>query len=313
MREWQRVILIFTLCLGLTLGAWSTIGGTGPSPINKKLIGKSGIHQGTKTQVFFDDFDGTDLSSDWVIVTGGGTYSVSGGYLRIYQSPVRLMINTRIDYAVSAPCKITTRVRASGQGMRSPNIVKLHRFGTDGNDEVTKAWFIGPTANTARMRNVNNGAGASTDSGNIYLEDITEWHTYSLEWRADSTSFYQDDILKRTLTSYIPDEPLVPAFWSAHDSITTLYLEIDWVRLETLSGNPGMPFGLDPVLILAILAVVIAAVVAIVVTVVVITRKRSGETPIVKISRPSLACKACGSVTSEGDTFCLRCGAKLEN
>jgi hypothetical protein len=318
MREWQRITLILVLCLGLTLSAWTPTAGTGLRQKTANPLGPSEDPQRTTTEVFFDDFDGTDLSSDWEIVAGGGTYTVSGGSLRIYQSLTRLMINTISDYAVDAPANISCRVRASGQGMGSPNFVKLHRYGSTGNVEVTKAWWLHTISNTARMRNVNEGG--ADNSGNIAMEDITDWHIYRIEWTESSTSLYQDDVLKATLNSRVPDEPLVPAFWSAEGTVTSLYMEIDWVRLEALSDGetttPGTPSGWGPFdlaesFALMLIVAGVAAIVIIIIIVILVVYRRSVEAPHDIRTYPERFCRECGMIAKETDTYCKRCGAKL--
>lgn len=186
------------------------------------------VSDGDSTFLFFDDFPGSslDTTNKWDVEAGTG-YAVDNGVLELwYEGGTRCLIDAKASFAELYNVSLKTRFKMSSSDGYSANYLKLHKHGTGTNTECAKSWF--GSSNSIYARVVNDGTRTNGDS---YTDgDITEWHTSFLTWKSGEVKIYYDSELKWTFTTNVPDEAMVPAFWSASQSGYTLY--IDWVFLR---------------------------------------------------------------------------------
>jgi len=190
----------------------------------------SNASDGDATFLFFDDFNGASLNlTKWDVEAGSG-YSVSDGSLSIYyDGSTRTLIDADASYAYLYNVSVCTRSKVNvSTDPDSPNFVKLHQHGSSTNSECVKMWWGDDDPPHVYCRVANEGS--TTTSSALSWGSSDAWQIAWVGWNSSVARFYRGDSLMYTASSNIPDEALVPAFWSA--SVAGKTLMVDWVFLR---------------------------------------------------------------------------------
>ncbi|HEX3787389.1 MAG TPA: glycoside hydrolase family 16 protein [Pseudonocardiaceae bacterium] len=77
----------------------------------------------------------------------------------------------------------------------------------------------------------SNGQDMATYAG-VYQVDMTQWHTYAIDWQRDYVTLYVDNVPWHVYTRHIPSGPMHPVIQiDATGPITsTASVELDWFR-----------------------------------------------------------------------------------
>ncbi len=79
------------------------------------------------------------------------------------------------------------------------------------------------------------GSGSTDDWNTAYTP--TSWHTYKTTWKSGEVKGYLDDVLRATVTSYVPTADLVVACYEG--STSSGYTEVDWIFVTKFASNPA--------------------------------------------------------------------------
>lgn len=178
-------------------------------------------------EVFYDDFAGTALDrGKWLIVYGGqgngGVFDWNHDALEVnngltirtfwdaalgrWQTGGMSMGNTATGYEGFTFGQVSVRARLdAGQGYQAGFILWPADDVWDAEIDFVEA----PDADKQRVHNTVHGDPPDTvyDSA-AFAADLTEWHTHTVRWTEAGVSFYLDGQLLRTMTNYVPVEPL---------------------------------------------------------------------------------------------------------
>lgn len=124
--------------------------------------------------------------------------------------------------------------------------------GSTPHSTFTNVWndgpFTGPTSG---------GSGATIDTSSVSgTFDLTEFHTYRIDWLPSRVDYYIDDTIVRTETAVVPDDPMSSHFnlWVPDSNFTNAYdpslvptasegsnvnyaMEVDYVQIERLNTD----------------------------------------------------------------------------
>lgn len=187
---------------------------------------------GLTTFLFFDDFnDNSFNTTKWTVQTGAG-YDETGGNLEWWYSGARTLIDAETAAEQTFNVRYMVRAKHEDTTASSSAFLKLHEKGSATNFECTKLYWT-TTANNFYARCSDDGA--STGSALLTCSDMSSFSVYSLTWVSGSSKFYEEETLKHSETSNVPDEALVPAVWAPSAGAEVSYL--DWCALGKFTTN----------------------------------------------------------------------------
>ena len=188
---------------------------------------------------------------------------------------------TKRNFAVGGGLRMTTRMRvdaptaAQGGMVAAAFLYDVQRESSPGvlvRDEIDHELITNNSSGVAPRNTFTNvwddgdfaSAGAGQTITNPMGFNIANFHDYRTDWTPSSVKFYIDDVLVRTETAVVPDDPMRAHwnFWAPDDSFATAYnsgfnpsatapgatyrLEIDRVQIERLNTTVGPNLLIDP-------------------------------------------------------------------
>lgn len=194
-----------------------------------------------------DDFDGSSLdSAHWVAYNGynrlsGETWraahcTVSGGVLRLTADDVGICGVASRTQATYAKAEARARFPApAGQGL-----APVFLFWPQNDDDWPQAGEIDwlECYDTSRqsfgswIHYAGPSGGDDSDYGGDFRVDMTQWHTYAVEWTASAVRVSVDGQVWHVYPDHLPSGPMHLAFQINRIAAVSgeASVEIDWVR-----------------------------------------------------------------------------------
>jgi hypothetical protein len=162
---------------------------------------------------------------------------------------------TKRNFGVGGGLRMTTRMRVDagtpGGLVAAPFLYDVQRESPPGTlvrDEIDHeiitnfAQSAGPDNTLTNVWNDGNfaSAGAPVTIANPSGFDVTQFHNYRTDWTPTSVKWYIDDVLVRTETAVVPNDPMRAHvnFWAPDDTFTAAYN----AALTPAASAPGVTY-----------------------------------------------------------------------
>ncbi len=192
--------------------------------------GASDVWNMDNTFLFADDFDGSTIDTNkWVVRQGAVT--VGSDYLRLTQTT-----GTRglLDGKTSIPLNAAIHSRAK-TSIANVTGSRFNTFRGSGTWTTIAGGFVRYSSGEMATQAYTSGSGSTDDWNTAYTP--TSWHTYKTTWKSGEVKGYLDDVLRATVTSYVPTADLVVACYEG--STSSGYTEVDWIFVTKFASNPA--------------------------------------------------------------------------
>jgi len=176
---------------------------------------------GDATFLFYDHFLGTSLDlNKWVVRQGSVEVSNSELILTGTTSTRGLIDGLS---SISINTALHTKVKGGGTTLKSHHFCSMR---TSNNWSNRAGDIFGdPKENEFTYQTVKDGTTTSTSG--IVLSSVTNYHIYKITWKTNESKFYQDNSLKVTHTTNVPEVDMVVVFYEGETNNQKCF--VDWV------------------------------------------------------------------------------------